>query len=918
MKNEEASPARESSSKKRQRDSGNSVIGSTLDQEAHFEGVKDVRSGRDTIIGKIRQTFVKLSINVAWPFNSRHERFIRYIAVGTYVTLMLGGLIRLWLESYASYFNISLTITGSLLLTLTCFYYTFFWKPSSSSHRPNPPKPPIKPEILEDFQFWPDPNAKDPERDAYRYLAQQKKYKETYGEKLVLRRESKKRYEKKLKQYEKNYKQYRERTRQRSKLLNQTITRRYVAAILMVVIPLSVPVSFWIWWTSPTNTIVTLADYYSESGYSRSNDLTGSIGDKLEEATYSQEKDIAIRYIGRAFKASERDKAIFEGKQRRATVSIWGRYLEGDKLKISTAFELLKSSLVASISNAAENLKIDDRDWTSYKLAYLEEVDVNINIDSEVENELLYLINFASGLAHYQAKNWQRALARFDAALEEIKKVEKVQSNLDESIVYYFLRSISSFYRGNTLFYSSYTSGDRSGYELAIANFTEAIELIPETSLISHGKDIFMSHDSYPHTILANYKISQAEADIREATNDQPIICGSQTQNTHTLVGNSPSQLKKYLARAYYNRGLSYAVTGNADRALSDYRKAFQLDPETDGLCIGLAASYALEEKYNPAIQNLGHAISTDTKNAAAYNNLGNIYAAQGEYKQAISNYNIAAKLEPSSSEIYYNRGKAFIAKQENNDEALALRDFNKAIESSISQNYIYYFDRGNLFFATGKYKQAIEDFKEAIKLNPDFPRAYYLIGESRLKYESDYIGAAESFEKVAELDPSSEAQLLSQLTSEAVESALDQAISSDFSSPMPHYNRSLYMINKGEFEKANRDFVKAFGLTSDIYFKLREDEDAYKTEELEKLQRSVQSVYETAETADLDLPNLVISNESHSTKRVSLNRISESGEEERVKELALFPSEKHFERLETGTYRISHREHTEIDKKSI
>jgi serine/threonine-protein kinase len=65
-----------------------------------------------------------------------------------------------------------------------------------------------------------------------------------------------------------------------------------------------------------------------------------------------------------------------------------------------------------------------------------------------------------------------------------------------------------------------------------------------------------------------------------------------------------------------------------------------------------------------------------------------------------------------------------------------------------------HYFKNGNAKYSLKDYKGAIEDYQEAIKINPDFADAWYgkAICESIL---SKYDDALTDFNKAAELDPS-------------------------------------------------------------------------------------------------------------------------------------------------------------------
>lgn len=538
---------------------------------------------------------------------------------------------------------------------------------------------------------------------------------------------------------------------QHEKRRSKILIRKRLAAIFMVSIPLVTAVGVCVWWIAPTdNTIVTFAEYFEPDPAAR-NAITGRLREKLRNATYnSNTQDIVIEDINRAFSDGQRDKAIREGNQKKATIAIWGWVWKNAEYPINTTVELLKQPLLVSISDTAKKLRVGDETtkWFRYSIG-LKEVDIDIvsnpNDKSDTDHELAYLVNFISGLAQYKAGNWQQAIKRFDIALKNIESVKQSTLHLKQSIVY--------FYRSNAHLSDTYSKSKKS-YDLAIDGFTRAIELIPESSLAFYNRSN-LNFGQYDHSvILASYKVSQLGSGI-DKTDDQEIICGNQKRDTNVIVDNSPSKLKAYLARVYYNRGLSYALAGDNDKALSDYVKAFQFDPEVDGLCIGLGSAYASKGKYNLAIQNLEQAIRVNPKDALAHNNLGNVYvsASQYDYQQAITQYEKAIRLKPDFGDAYYNQARVYLKQEE---YALALKYFDKALklQPNLANAYI---GRADVFFNdkdyvnAENYNKAVKEYSTAISIAPENAQLYLIRG---IAYQAnkDYELAIKDFQQVISL----------------------------------------------------------------------------------------------------------------------------------------------------------------------
>ena len=143
---------------------------------------------------------------------------------------------------------------------------------------------------------------------------------------------------------------------------------------------------------------------------------------------------------------------------------------------------------------------------------------------------------------------------------------------------------------------------------------------------------------------------------------------------------NKAISLDSNYAVAYNNRGNTWAVKGNYDRAISDYNKAIELNP----------------------------------RDAKAYYNRGIAWYKKGNYDQAISDFNKAIELNPRYAEVYNNRGSTWYVKG-NYDWAIS--DYNKAIE--LNPGYAAaHITRGIAWYVKGNYDRAVSDFNNYLQIN--------------------------------------------------------------------------------------------------------------------------------------------------------------------------------------------------------
>lgn len=126
------------------------------------------------------------------------------------------------------------------------------------------------------------------------------------------------------------------------------------------------------------------------------------------------------------------------------------------------------------------------------------------------------------------------------------------------------------------------------------------------------------------------------------------------------------------------------------------------------------------------AIQDYTQSIELDPDLAKAYLNRGKIYYKKGELEKAIQNLNQAIEINPNLAKSYYILGKVYQIK---NQFDLAIRQFTKAIKfdskNNIDNDKVYY-RRGNSFYFITRISSAIEDYTQAIKVNPENAKFYY------------------------------------------------------------------------------------------------------------------------------------------------------------------------------------------------
>ncbi len=189
--------------------------------------------------------------------------------------------------------------------------------------------------------------------------------------------------------------------------------------------------------------------------------------------------------------------------------------------------------------------------------------------------------------------------------------------------------------------------------------------------------------------------------------------------------------------RCYLNIGRIYAQQNDFKKALNYLDKAVVADPKDELLLSNRAKIKEMSGDKFGALTDHNKAIAIAPTNADGYTERG-IYNLNQKYAAlAFADFNKAIALKPNSSYPYFYLSKI---KYENNDLADALKDIDKAILSDDQQGRLFNF-RGIIYSALKQYKNALENFSTAIKLNPDDFSSY--LSRAQVYYGLENMDAA-------------------------------------------------------------------------------------------------------------------------------------------------------------------------------
>ena len=173
---------------------------------------------------------------------------------------------------------------------------------------------------------------------------------------------------------------------------------------------------------------------------------------------------------------------------------------------------------------------------------------------------------------------------------------------------------------------------------------------------------------------------------------------------------------------SYNNRGISYKEKGELDRALKDFDKAIELNPDFAEAYNNRGVAYGIKGQVDEAIEDFNKAIGLNSAFADAYCNRGNAYLLKGEIDKAIEDYSQSIKHAPKDAMSYSNRSVAYLRKGE----------FDKTIEDATTAIALdekcsnAYYNRAEAWLRLKEWDKAKADLTNAKKLGMDIIAAFH------------------------------------------------------------------------------------------------------------------------------------------------------------------------------------------------
>jgi predicted O-linked N-acetylglucosamine transferase (SPINDLY family) len=163
-------------------------------------------------------------------------------------------------------------------------------------------------------------------------------------------------------------------------------------------------------------------------------------------------------------------------------------------------------------------------------------------------------------------------------------------------------------------------------------------------------------------------------------------------------------------------------LQGNHAAALIAIAPALRKQPGNAALWCTRGIAHRLALSFENALADYEHACQLDPKDVRTLGNLGEWHLARNAFAQALTWLDTALAIDPNYYEVRVNRVAALIElrqmEQAHTEADQLVKDYPTRPEP--------YGNLGNVLFSEGKLKEAIEQYKKALEIRPDYAEAHF------------------------------------------------------------------------------------------------------------------------------------------------------------------------------------------------
>jgi tetratricopeptide (TPR) repeat protein len=300
---------------------------------------------------------------------------------------------------------------------------------------------------------------------------------------------------------------------------------------------------------------------------------------------------------------------------------------------------------------------------------------------------------------------WAQSYVDVDQDFPEFRHYDKILATDTNNASAYRERGTAYYHQEN--------------FDKAIADFTQAIALNSKDTAAYTGRGVSHFKNGDLDDALADLKqavhlkpnsadIYHHLVDVYEARHDWDGVIANATQ----VIRLNPSES----AWACDMRGDACTYKDDLERAMKEYDAAIRLNPTWDAPHYGRGWVFYKKNDLDGALADFDEAVRLNPKNEKNYNIRANIYRKKHDWDALIANWNEAIANNPTNTFCLNARGLDYQTFIKDFEKAIA--DFTKLIQINPTNSDCHCI-RAWAYYENGQYKEARDDFNQAIQLNP-------------------------------------------------------------------------------------------------------------------------------------------------------------------------------------------------------
>ena len=269
-----------------------------------------------------------------------------------------------------------------------------------------------------------------------------------------------------------------------------------------------------------------------------------------------------------------------------------------------------------------------------------------------------------------------------------------------------------------------------SDYKGAINDISQAILLNPSNdTLRDYRADYYINDQAFDKALneldtLLQHGYDQYKSQLKKAY----ITYEADDLKTAEITLLQAIDQQTYNADAYDLLGLVYTKSQQFDKAIDAYNIAIKQKSDFAIAYYNRGITYRLMGNEKKAIKDLDKAVSLTTNNPNIYFSRALVKKEMGDLEGAVADYSQAISLKKNYTDALINRS---VAKKYLGDIKGALKDIDQAL--SQKNDPVAWKLRGNINLLFGEYRQAINDYNQAITYNNNYAEAYYNRGLAQI-----------------------------------------------------------------------------------------------------------------------------------------------------------------------------------------